>query len=69
MSLELVHNFQQNTNQWPSCFMPVDNSYKFVVYLKSIYHCHKEETMKNLSLKLDDDIFQETEKIVARKVD
>jgi hypothetical protein len=33
-----------------------------MVYQKSIYLCG----MKNLSLKLDDDIFQETEKIVSK---
>src|SRR5690606_4212962 len=46
--------------------MPVDNSDKFGVYLKSIYLWIKGNTMKNLSLKLEDDIFQETEKIVAK---
>lgn len=39
---------------------------KFGVYIKSIYLWTKGNTMKNLSLKLEDDIFQETEKIVTK---
>jgi hypothetical protein len=39
---------------------------KFGVYLKSIYFWAKGYLMKNLSLKLEDDIFQETEKIVTK---
>ena len=33
-----------------------------VVYIKSIYLC----SMKSLSLKLDDEVFKETEKIIAK---
>ena len=39
---------------------------KFGVYLKSIYLWQKGNAMKNLSLKLEDDIFRETEKIVIK---
>lgn len=39
---------------------------KFGVYIKSIYFYEKEKGMKNLSLKLEDEIFQETEKIVSK---
>ena len=36
-------------------------------YINNVYtFIGKDTTMKNLSLKLDDDIFDETEKIVAR---
>ncbi len=37
-----------------------------VVYTKSIYIWGKQIKMKNLSLKLEDDIFMETEKILTK---
>lgn len=46
--------------------MNATSSDKFAVYLKSIYRLDNGKTMKNLSLKLEDDIFKETEKIITK---
>ncbi len=45
-------------------FMTVNN--KNLEYTLKVYTFVKNSTMKNLSLKLEDDIFQETEKIVTK---
>jgi predicted transcriptional regulator len=37
-----------------------------MVYPKCIYFCGNETPMKVLSLKLDDDVFEETERLVAK---
>jgi hypothetical protein len=37
-----------------------------MVYPKSIYFCRKVIAMKVLSLKLDDDVFEETERIISK---
>ncbi len=37
-----------------------------MVYLESIYFCRNGIAMKVLSLKLDDDVFEETERITAQ---
>ena len=37
-----------------------------MVYLKSICFCGNRNSMKVLSLKLDDDVFEETERIVSK---
>ena len=46
-------------------FMPVDTNQIWSISEKYI-PLNNVNTMKNLSLKLEDDIFQETEKIVAK---
>lgn len=37
-----------------------------MVYLESIYFCRNEIAMKVLSLKLDDEVFDETERIISK---
>jgi predicted transcriptional regulator len=37
-----------------------------MVYPESIYFCRKVIAMKVLSLKLDDDVFEETERIISK---
>ena len=39
---------------------------KRMVYLDSIYFCGNRNSMKVLSLKLDDDVFEETERIISK---
>ena len=47
-------------------FMPVDSSVQIGSISKKYIPLDKGITMKNLSLKLEDNIFQETEKIVTK---
>ena len=47
-------------------FMRVDSSNEIWSISKKYIPLSKGNTMKNLSLKLEDDIFQETEKIVTK---
>ncbi len=37
-----------------------------MVYLDSIYFCRNQNSMKVLSLKLDDNVFDETERMVSK---
>lgn len=44
----------------------MDRDTKSLQYIPKVYTFVKNSAMKNLSLKLDDDIFQETERIVTK---